>query len=318
VDSKKLLRIAFSVLLIPLGAVFILLSTGNSREQVLILNVGIALVVAGIVSTFHETVLSQLDSDANKNAPETIANRVVEKLERRPFPAVGIQLLDSVRSHFDGYFHWTVHEAAEALFFAGRSVLHRIDSDVRRRGLGSAEEAMVLRMQRGATIRVLFMDPRSDLIARVAHDENRNERHVREDLCYSLGVCRRLYQRLQEAPHLAGSVAICLYDEIPYFAYHQVGDETIIGFYFAPQMGHTSGAYRVLDGQTQLFFRNHFDFLFAKATDTWIVKKALNADSVSWNEELFQALRGSLCQTLGEPLVNDLLEGRRGGAAPAA
>ncbi|MCP4113559.1 MAG: hypothetical protein GY749_49885, partial [Desulfobacteraceae bacterium] len=248
-------RLLFSILLIPIGAVMILLETQGTTGD-LLSKLGLAFIVAGVVSTFHEGIIRRLEGN---EAACAVANEVHDRLKETPLSAIGIRLVSSVRKGYSGYYLWSLDDSSKEMFFAGRSVLHRIDADFRERTISTAEQLIARRLSEGATFKIMFLDPMSDLIPRLAKEEGQTEEQLLSDVATSLGVCRNLYNILQkEKLPSKANLDIRIFDEIPYFAYHCVGDNVIIGFYFSSALGHASAAYDVVDRQTKEFFGEHF------------------------------------------------------------
>lgn len=75
-SSGKIIRIAISSSLIPTGAVFVLLAVEGTVGQ-LISNIGLALIVAGVISLFREIAIRSTEL---QEQGEYIAKRVYELL----------------------------------------------------------------------------------------------------------------------------------------------------------------------------------------------------------------------------------------------
>jgi hypothetical protein len=202
------------------------------------------------------------------------------------------------------------------MFFAGRSVLHRIDADFRARGLGDAASIMARRVREGASIKVMLLDPRSDILPRLAREEGQNRLQLLLDLAISLGVCERLHGLLRDAdlPSTA-SLDVRTFDEVPYFAYHKVDARVILGFYFSTALGHASAAFEAVDLQTREFFDSHFSAMFGRATETYVVRIDPHRRSSELHGMLFAELRKYLQQELGQEEAHAAMTGsprRRG------
>jgi len=294
-----MIRLLFSILLIFLGLSLSLL-TSLYGLGTLISDVGLAIMVAGVVSTFHEAVIRRLEGD---EAAVMVADKVQEHLREAPLSASGIRLVSPIRKGYAGYYQWAINNQAQDLFFAGRSVLHRIDADFRSpsRSLGTAEKRLAKRLNEGCSVRSLFLDPRSDLITRLANEEGQTRKQLLADIATSLGICFRLYEEIQELilpPHTALSINI--FDEIPYFAYHKVEEQVIVGFYFSSIVGHQSAAFEVVDPQTKEFFGQHFNSIMARST--YIVRTNPHNDRPEINVTLLNQLKETLMDELGPDL----------------
>ncbi len=298
---NKALRVVFSILLVFIGAVLILLGVPGTIGS-LLANVGLALIVAGIVAVFEETVLSRLEQG---EAARIVANEVYERLYQSPLQSVGIRLVSPVRKGYDGYYLWAIAAKPQKMFFAGRSVLHRIDSDFRHRGLGKAEDVIARRLSQGSKLWVMFLDPNSSLISRLAKEEGQQTEQLLCDIATSIGICERLYSILKDKENTPASLEVRLYDEIPYFAYHSVDDDVTVGFYFSSALGHTSAAYDVIDQQTKSFFEGHF--LSIRARGSVLLQIPEHRNKADLNLQLMSQVRQALIKHLGEERTEDLI-----------
>jgi hypothetical protein len=287
----------------------ILLGAGGSAGE-LVSKLGLSFIVAGIVSTFHEGVLRRLEGGENAR---TIADEIHNRLKSVPLFPVGIRLVSSIRKGYAGYYLWAVDNSPEEMFFAGRSVLHRIDADFRARAIGTAESVIVRRLTEGARIKVSFLDPRSEMIERLAREEGQTAKQLLSDIATSLGICARLHRllALQPLPPNA-SLEIRVFDEIPYFAYHNVGEHIIVGFYFSSTLGHSSAAYEVVDLQTRQFFAEHFRSIFSRASDKYVVRTNPHVwgGNPEFNLPLIAELRKPIVEAIGEAEANRLMSDR--------
>lgn len=187
----------------------------------------------------------------------------------------GIRHVHDVRRNFSGYYQWVNEQAPQDLFFAGRSVLHRIQADIKTRTGASAANMLLRRLKEGSTVRVLFLDPRIDIIGRLAAEEGQTLNAMLGDIRTSLEICREIATLLTEqAGELppAAELSIRVYDRIPYFAYHKQDREAIVGFYFDSAKGSTSAAYELLDDETKGVFEEHFVRILGEAATNTIVE----------------------------------------------
>lgn len=287
-----------------------LIDAEDTRTEAFLENVGLALIVAGVFATFKEGVLARFDADDSKDKAKSVADEVHLRLQEKPLDVQGIRLVAPTRKGYSGYYDWVMDDGSQKLFFAGRSVLHRIDADFRSRHVGTAEEMIARRLSEGADVRVMFVDPRSDLVPRLASEERQERTEMLADIAYTIGVCERLHQRLG-ATNLPSSanLDIRVFDEIPYFAYHCVGERMIVGFYFSSSLGHASSAYAVVDTQTQRFFEGHFESIFLRAAKGAVLDVDAHRRRVRLGEALIRDLRTYLEQELGEEKARKLLNG---------
>jgi hypothetical protein len=311
-SKNELIRLLFSFGLVPLGALMISLHS-DTPTGTLVSHIGFALIVAGVLSTFHETVLRRFE---HFDLADEIATRVEGRLRTTPLHATGIRLIAPVRKGMDRYYEWAIRTSQDDVFLAGRSVLHRLHKDFTARNLGTAAEVIVRRLLQGAKIKILLIDPRSELVPRLASEEGQTSRRLLSDIALSLGVCIEVNRLLttQRLPPSA-ELEICAFDEIPYFAYHRVGDEVIVGFYFSSAVGHQSAAYEVIDQRTKDFFADHFLSIFSRAsTSTRLIRVIHHSGIPEWNDSLFAKLREPIVQELGEAETEKLMDAARGDA----
>ncbi len=302
---NKVLRVVFSILLIFAGAVLSLLGLTGPIGK-LLSDIGLALIIAGIVAVFEETVLSRLEQGETAHL---VADQVYEKLYQSPLQSVGIRLVSPVRKGFAGYYNWAIHNSPQNLFFAGRAVLHRIDFDFRNRGLGGVEEVITRRMSQGAHLRLMFLDPRSDLIPRLAREEGQDPDQLLGDIATSIAIVERLYNKIKDRDFTTGSLYVRVYDEVPYFAYHRVDEEVIVGFYFSSALGYASAAYEVIDQQTKNFFEGHFLSMYDRASKMTLLSVPPQQTKTNLNRRLLNQLKEALSNALGEEQIKQTFGG---------
>ncbi len=306
--KAKILRLTFSFCLVLLGAVCVLLDIPGKSGH-LVAQLGFGMIVAGIVSGFRELAILRLESEETS---DKIATQVHKKLCDCPPGALGIRMLSPVRRGYQGYYTWVLSREPQTLFFAGRSVLHRIDRDIRDHRLISAEQVLARNIRQGASIRIMFLDPRCDLIDRLAKEEGQSREALLSDIATSLGICRRLHTLLSTGDGRLDSKAeieIRLYNEIPYFAYHKVNDDVIVGFYFSTLLGSSSAAFEIVDPQTRDLFSGHFMGMFERASPFWLLRINKHRPKSEFNSGLLEECRHALAHMLGEDVVKQLLEG---------
>jgi hypothetical protein len=240
----------------------------------------LAAVMAGTI--LHEKLLrdemvssftSQLDGELKQLREET-AHETYRLLSERPPAATGIRQLSEVRRNFSGYYAWVNEQRPQDLFFAGRSVLHRIDADIRARTGATAADVILRRLKEGSRVYILFLDPRIDIIARLAKEEGQTLNAMLGDIATSLDICEKIASLLQEHKDLplGAELSIRVYDRVPYLAYHKQDAEVIVGFYFDSAKGSTSAAYELVDGVTKQTFEEHFVRIRSEAASNTIVE----------------------------------------------
>ncbi|WP_188197128.1 hypothetical protein [Nonomuraea sp. SYSU D8015] len=144
-------------------------------------------------------------------------------------------------------------------------------------------------------IRILFLDPRSELIPRLAKEEGQQDRQMLSDIGVSLDVCERLFHLLQNKPASPrAQLHIRVYDEVPHFAYHRDNDQVIVGFSFATALGSASAAFEVIDVQSQRFFEERFTSIFERASQGRILEVSPHGPHAHFNAALVNDLRKSI------------------------
>lgn len=231
----------------------------------------------------------------------------------KPPGMTGLSYLSPHRRNFPRYYDWVNVMEPQDLFFAGRSVLHRIDADIRDRDTKSSAEAVLFRrLLEGCKITILFLDPRIDIIDRLAREEGQQKDAMLANIATSIGICKRLHDLLRNTtvPPTA-QITIRIYDAVPYFAYHSTTkeqktgereDDIIVGFYFLSDLGSTSAAYEVVDQNTRDQFRGHFVTTAARARDTTLLEVTAASDRRYFNEELYLRLCSFLAKELSETI----------------
>jgi hypothetical protein len=262
-----------------------------------------AAVMAG--SILHEKLIrdemlhafsQELDNKMDRLSSEA-ARKVHELFLRSPPGVTGIQLIEEVRRKCGDYYRWVYDDSAQDLFFAGRSVLHRIEEDNQSKVGIAAAKLLLRRLQEGANIRVLFLDPRSSIIERVAKEEGQPLRSMLGDLRKSLKVCRELADlvgRSSDDLPASANLSIMVYDKMPYFAFHKQDNEIIVGFYFNSAKGSTAPAYRVLDSATKKVFEEHFLSVANNSTTSTILEFNGSRSTFSFNDTLDVELQEAL------------------------
>ncbi len=296
------LRILLSALLSLTGA---LLVTHLSVGQIgpLLSSVGVALIVAGVVGVFREVVVVRLE------AQELAA--LIARLIRDHFIQVdaqpGLRLVSPTRVDYDEYYRWANRASPRDVFLAGRSILHDIHRDNVAWRSDSGENVLARKLRHGSIIRILFLDPHSDLVDRLAREENQTPEHMLADLATSIGVCWRLHQLLVNPSSLpAGALLqVRLYDEVPYFAYHRDQDLhrkdkdlIIVGFYFTEALGSKSAAYEVHGDQVRSAFEGHFASIFDRAARKTLLEVSRNRCVL--DKPLFNQLEQHFVKVLGQ------------------
>jgi hypothetical protein len=253
-----------------------------------------------MVSTFAEQLDAKLDHFRAQTAAE-----VHRLLSDKPPNVTGIRQLSEVRRNFSGYYQWVNEQKAQQLFFAGRSVLHRIEADIRARTRSSAVDVIMRKLREGSRIHILLLDPRIDIVGRLAAEEGQTLSAMLGDIATSLKICRALAERLEdeyEGLPPGAELSVRVYDRVPYFAYHRQDDEVIVGFYFDSAKGSTSAAYELVDPETRQTFEEHFVRVRSEAARNTLVEFEGARGRPTFKDHLVETLEAAIearCQ--GKP-----------------
>jgi hypothetical protein len=241
---------------------------------------------------------------------EAAAGAVHDRFCKEPPGMTGLRLLRDVRRNSPEYYSWTTEREPQTMFFAGRSILHRIDADIRVNTGGSVEEVLLRRLTENSKITILFLDPRVDILKRLAAEEGEALDSMLGNIAISLGICKRLAERLKKTHRdlpPGAHLSIRIYDHIPYFAYHKQNNQVIIGFYFLSIEGSLSASYEVVDEKTKKIFEEHFLKIRADATSRTLVDLEGARGIYKFNDGLFDELCSFLKTTLDPKKVDELL-----------
>ena len=271
-------------------------------------SLGFAFIISGISTVFRDLVILKPETDETS---EMTARKTIELMQNQPINPRGLKMIVSKRRGYDGYYNWLTVTTAQELFFAGRAVLHRIQNDLDNRNVGTVEKILARKLEEGGNITILFLDPRSDIINRLAQEEGQSKKQLLSDIAFSLGVCSRLYKLIENRRWRPPTeLHIRVYDEVPYFAYHKEDTKAIVGFYYAKSVGSTSAAFEVQDLETLKFFQGHFDIICDRAQKTNILEISTRQPVADFNGAFYVELYDSLVQNLGKKATDELVSGK--------
>jgi hypothetical protein len=307
--TRTILIITFGIGVFFLGTTIALVSYGlASPFGPLLQSLGFALIVTSVMSVFQETVLSRIRKDDTKDGFDRVLRANKEGLDRilEDLHGPGIHILSPERAGYDAYHHWLVHTTPEDMFFAGHSVLHRVQIDLTKRDLGRIEERIVTRLEAGSRIRVIFLEPTWDFIKNIAESEHQPYEKMMTDLAITLGICRRLWTELEDKHPVSGSIHIWMCKEIQQYAFHsgtnrETGaSQLLVGLYFANMLGMNSPLFAVDHKDIQDTFTAHF---------TTIAKRSVSLLEYSppikhFNHDLYFHCRDALCKAIDQSLVD--------------
>jgi len=224
----------------------------------------------------------------------------------------GIQMICPEREGFAGYHAWLLERAPQEMFFAGHSVLHRVQLDFTECDFKPVEVALVKKLKENSKVKVIFLDPLWDYIDSIAAAEDEDPMDLRTNLAISLGICRRPWHGLEEAK-LPGTLDIRACQEYEQYAFHHVacrekGEEKMfIGFYFAERIGMKTPLFAVENERIREEFTSHFNAVFARATN--VLHYPTGGTNSQFNQGYFEKCQRSLAERLGHEKLNTLLSG---------
>jgi hypothetical protein len=290
---SKLIQVIFSIALTLAGLVLILLTPQTIKPtplDTLLYNLGLSATVAGVISLFQVLALK---SSQDRETADQVTGQLEAYLRERPFDAKGLRFIAPRRQGISEYYGWCVADHPGEMIFAGRSVLHRIDKDLASREVaGSATAALTRSLLRGAQVTIMFVDPRSNLISRIASEEGQTELELLTDLQASVTICHRLYETVSKINlPVSARLDIMIYDAIPYFAYHRVGEDAIVGFYFSSIRGDQQAAYEIIDPKLREFFEHHYLSIRSGRARTDLLSINPHRSQLILHHEVFDSLR---------------------------
>lgn len=263
-------------------------------------------IMAGTVlyeKLLRDEMLELVDRRLEARIPQsvTLADQVARRTRQEfcdhPPEESGIRLISRYRRGYEGYYRWIHEEEPQELMFAGRSILHRIEASVQSNSAGSVEKVILQKLRQGSQITILFVDPMTDILARLAAEEGQPRRTMLRDLATSVAISRRIADLVEQNRTnlpVKARLTICIYDRVPYFAYHkhktEKQAEVLVGFYFLTKKGQESAAYKVLDDFTANLFEDHFTALLAGRGCKTLVEFNGATGEVITNAGLFEQL----------------------------
>ena len=312
------LTLLFSIVMLLLGVVLVLgVQLMSGQTDSIFQKIGFAFIVSGVVTIFQESVIARSKDDETdkrfSHLHETmdkvnakIDNRFREFDESYGSKALAIRLIKEKRAGHDEYHHWLVHTIPEDMFFAGHSVLHRVQIDLTKRNLGKVEDRITTRLAAGCSIRMVFLNPTWEFIRIIAESENQQYEKMMTDLAITLGICRRLWSQLEEEHPISGSLHIWMCKEIQQYAFHSVTNretgtrQLLVGLYFANVLGMNSPLFSVDHKDIQDTFTAHFTTISNRAVSLLEYSPPIK----HFNYDVYHHCRDALCTAIGQSLVD--------------
>ena len=235
----------------------------------LVQGLSISFIITGVVTVFQEFVLLPLQKDETRRQVDRIAISLDENFNRvfTLMRGPGIEMLSPERRGNMRYYTWFLEHSPQQMYFAGHSILHRIQADFTDQGFVPVYEAFRQKAEEGSKIQILFLDPTWNFIEKIAEGQKQDPNDLRRDLCTTLGICKKLWQNL-EANRYSGEIEIHTCSELNQYAIHNVicreksENEMLVGFYFAGKLGMRSPLFLIGSQQIQEIFIEHFNSVF--------------------------------------------------------
>ena len=283
---------------------------------------GLAFIVTGAVSVFQECVLHPLQRESIEQTlteHEAKSEQRLTKL-RDGFQnqltsmtdllrGAGIRMLCPQRQGFSGFHTWLLEQAPQEIFFAGHSVLHRVQIDFRSRQFAPVEKALLRKLKENSRIRIMFLDPTWDYLDKLARAESEAPEGLRTNLAVTLAICQRLWQAIQNL-ELPGSIEIRTCSEFEQYAFHHIicaqraEDQMLMGFYFAQSEGMKTPLFVVDNERIREEFRSHFNIVFGKGQQ--LMHYSQQGTTKGFNHAYYEACQKSLAEHLGHERLTEI------------
>lgn len=261
--SRDLWKLLFGALMFCAGlALVAVFNTVTGLVGSVVQSLGLAFIVAGTVAVFREGLLAPFSRAELRQRFDELSD-----LLRRP----GVYMVAEEREGDPRYHAWLLETRQQDMFFAGHSVLHRVEQDFQSRSkFPHVDEALRQKVAEGSNIKVLFLDPTWDFLDQIAKYQGQEPKELRLDLATTIGRCKMLWQSLDS--NLPGEIDIRTSRDFVQYAFHRVccsqrrQDLVLVGFYFAGQTGKKSPLFLVEDKVIQGFFVEHVNNAFRTGT----------------------------------------------------
>lgn len=261
---RRTIRILMSVVLIITGITLlsIFVDCKDQIWQVVVFNIGVALVVAGIVAIFNELLFGKDNEKA---------------LSEGSKQQEGLRIIAEKRQRFPGYYNWVLDSSPKTLKFSGHAVLKSMEDGYWKGKRSDFVDVLFNEIKNGSKIYVLFFDPEWKMVETVTTDmANANKKVLYERLSAALSITKMLYSKIESS--LSQSISINGELKINLvrvannqYAYHYVEyednrKEVFVGFYFSGKLGDDSPVY-IINGNKDLEnFDRSFDHLCKTST----------------------------------------------------
>ncbi|MFA4904144.1 MAG: hypothetical protein WC600_15535 [Desulfobaccales bacterium] len=306
--SGKIIRALFSVALLLIGIALLSFSFWIKEEVTnkIITFLGSASIVTGVLSLFRELCILKRETEDIGNE---IAAKVIDKLPGTKPDPPGMRLITRDRlSNYDIYNDWVLSNEPQEINCFGRSVLHRIDHNLRQDFGDSAEETIAKRLSEGCKIRIIFLDPQTEYVKLIAKEEGKEYEAMIDYIAKTIGICKRLFEIIKEVEFDSkAQLRIRVSHEAPYFSYHKVNENAIIGFYISDSAISYSPAYEVIGKNEAQVFELHFNKIFQDSTP--LLELVGHDGPAKFNMPLYNKLYEFLCLTFDKDKLDAIIKG---------
>jgi len=218
----------------------------------------------------------------------------------------GLTLLSEKRKGLHSYYDWIMRTEPETVRIGGRSCLHRIESDIKKRKASDCAEQFKRRLKDGCKIYVLFHHPQSGLVATIASEDGQAEHHMMRDLAESIGIARKIFKAVDDTDLPAeADIQIRLSSAIPYYAFQTDRNQTVVGFYLPEEMGYNTGAWEAIDPDTANIFTQGFLRNFGRSQ--WLLSRNGVTGQSEFNTELYDLLARFFLKYMDSKTIRQLM-----------
>lgn len=297
--GSRTIRVLFAIVLFWAGVTLSLLAAGASGTiGIFAQSLGLGLIVTGCLSVFAELVTSPSVTDELRRQIDRLTGVLAKP---------GLRIVATKRRGEPRYYKWVLENEVQEAFFAGHSILHRVDEDFLDRDLGPVRDALRKKISEGSKIRILFVDPTWNFLDNVARAGGQEPGILKRDLARTLEICKQLWVTLRdERSH--GRLEIRACRSMVQYAFHHVvcasrrTDEMLIGFYFADRPGTETPLFETDDEEVRKSFIVHFSTVFDDARSLL----SYSAGSLEFDHEYFRECIDAIARDLGEKAVESL------------
>ena len=323
-----ILRACFYGFFTFMGIALFLIGEKNTTYSNIICGIGSSMFTVGLLSILTSVLIYKTESKETgdiiadkifkrmqtstevKKSSDILVDKIYKRLRQSPPCNNGIFMVEKQRRGYKGYYNWVNEKNVKDMFIAGRSCLHRMSYDIITNYRQQFDQLVYDKLQNGTKIRILFLDPRSTLIERLAKEEGQSPLQMYQHISKSIGITKQIYENLKNQNFKSngsrGELYIRIYDEIPSYAYHKIDDNVILGFYFADALRVNSPAF-VITGQAGECFNKHFEYIFDRSCRTSLLEVSPHSIDPIFNDNLYSELYQDLTNKLGTNQTDDFI-----------